>query len=121
MQISFCENSDAGGRIVSDKATAPAPRANIGRTARRGLPLILGNARGNRRKKINEPRRAGRFNRDTTRAVLLSRSARTITKIVARSCAPASARAKRGEICPYGSAITQFKGTGMNKAPIRRE
>lgn len=45
-----------GGRIVSDKEPS-APRANISRTTRRGLPMIPGNARGNRRKKINERRR----------------------------------------------------------------
>lgn len=53
MQISSCENSDAGGRIVSDKATGSQGQYQSNDEKR--VADDPGNARGNRGKKINEP------------------------------------------------------------------
>jgi len=65
MQISSCENSNAGGRIVSDKATGSQGQyqSNDGKRVADDPGNIRGGSRG---KKINGPWHAGWFNRDKT-------------------------------------------------------
>lgn len=84
MQILSCENSDVGGRIVSDKATGSQSQYQSDDEKR--VADDPGNVReGSRGKKINGLWRAGWFNRDKTPHRSYRDRLCTITKIVARA------------------------------------
>lgn len=85
MQISSCENSNAGGRIVSDKATGSQDQYQLS-NEKRVARMIQANVReGSSGKKINGSWSAGWFNRDKTPRRPYRDRLRMITEIVARA------------------------------------